>query len=126
MKNKGNINLNIKLINNNNYNNVPLMIYNKQSNKLNNINHKIDKKNSNIINKNKLNKNNKKITNISKPLDSNRVNKYTFQRNTIPSGYDEYDKEETFPIDDDVHNKIKNKFFTKHKTNLYGNLPLYH
>lgn len=37
LKNR-NINLNIKLINNNNYNNVPMMIYKKQTNKINNNN----------------------------------------------------------------------------------------
>ena len=59
-------------------------------------------------------------------MNSNRVNKYTFQRNTIASGYDEYDIEETLPIDDHVHNKIKIMSFTKHKTNLDRNLSLYH
>ena len=127
MKNKRNINLNIKLINNNNYNNVPLMIYNDQSNKLNNIKYYLNQKSPNIINKNKKLNNINNCPNNTKPINSNRVTKYTLQRKTITSVYNNnYNSKSTFPIDDENLNKIKIMNIPKHKNNLNKKLSLYH
>ena len=128
MNKKRNINLNIKLINNNNFNNVPLIIYNAQSNKLNNIKYYIEKGNSKIINKNKANNNIKQIYNITNPVNSNRVTKYTTNRKTITSSHNNlYNSDDTFPLEDEIHNKIKIMGVPKRKTNLdKKNLSLFH
>ena len=127
MKNKRNINLNIKLINNNNYNNVPLMIYNDQSNKLNNIKYYLNQKSPNNVNKNKILNNINNCPSNTKPINSNRVTKYTLQRKTITSVYNnKYNSKSTFPIDDENINKIKIMNIPKHKNNLNKKLSLYH
>jgi hypothetical protein len=119
LKNKRNINLNIKLINNNNYNNAPLMIYNDHSNKLNNIKYYIEKGNSKIINKNKTNTNIKQIYNKTNPVNSKRVTKYTINRKTITTDHNNlYNSDDTFPMEDEIRNKIKITNIPKHKTNL--------
>ena len=130
MKNKRNINLNIKLINNNNYNNVPLMIYNNQSNKLNCVYYSIEKNNSKTKCKSKINKVsnniNNNVTNKQKPINSNRVIKYKVRRKTIENGYDNKNDTDIYKIDEDVHNKIKVMNIPNHKTNLDRNTSLYH
>lgn len=130
LRNKRNINLNIKLINNNNYNNVPLMIYNDQSNKLNCVKYSIEKNNSKTKYKSKINKLsnniNNNVTNNQKPINSNRVIKYKVRRKTIECGYDNKYDTDIFKMDEDIHNKIKVMNIPNHKTNLDRNLSLYH
>ena len=117
---KNRIKLNIKLINNNNYNNVPLMIYNTQSDKLNNINNIIDKKNMKSKYRYTINNNINKIQN-----NPSRIIKYTIQRKIKTNHENNYDNEQYFQNEDDFHNKIKIMTIPKHKTQLDQNLSLY-
>jgi serine/threonine protein kinase len=70
LKNR-NINLNIKLINNNNYNNVPLMIYKKQTNKINNNNISSYAKQKKINKRNIINMINNQMVDINSNINSN-------------------------------------------------------
>ena len=110
---KNRIKLNIKLINNNNYNNVPLMIYNTYSNKLNNIKNNIDTKNIKTKYRNAINNNINKNQN-----NPSRIIKYTIQRKTKTNHENNYDDEQYFQNGDDFHNKIKIMTIPKHKTQL--------
>ena len=128
LKNRNNIKLNIKLINNNNYNNVPLMIYNAQSHKLNNIKNYLDKKNDKLKYRNKINSTNNstnKTPNHINQINSNRIIKYKIQRKTLTNNRNNYISGGYIPIEDDAHNKIKNKNISKHKTQLDKNICLY-
>ena len=105
----GNINLNIKLINNNNYNSAPLVIYNTQSNILKNTNNPLDQRIVKIINS--------ENGNNFKQIKPSRVVKYKIQRKTIVSNF--LDNKNIFlPIEDETHNKIKIMNSTKHKKQL--------
>ena len=109
----GNINLNIKLINNNNYNNAPLVIYNTQSNILKNAKHPFDKRIVKIINSE-----NEKNFN---PIKPSRIVKYKTKKKTIVSNF--LDNKDIFlPIEDETHNKIKIMNSTKLKKQLDKNL----
>ena len=120
-----NINLNIKLINNNNYNNVPLMIYKSQ---INNINKnkispyvkekKIDKRN--IINMMK-----NQMADINANINSNRIIKKRIQRKTLVNANNRYQKELFNGIEDENHNNIKILNIPNHKIHLDKNFHLY-
>ena len=121
-----NINLNIKLINNNNYGTAPLFIYNEQSNKLNNIKkipeNKIikDKCMNNLINQ-KLNK----ISN-TKNININRIIKYKIQRKTIANNEINIENNDLFTFGDERHNNlIKIMDDPKKKNQLDTNFSLY-
>ena len=102
------INLNIKLINNNNYNNAPLMIFNCQTNTSNNnIKNLSEKKKLNLKNRNAMNKIEYKLENNKKPINNKRIIKYKIQRNTIKSDRNSKENSHFFLTKYDSLNKIK-------------------
>ena len=111
------INLNIKLINNNNYNNAPLMVYNYQSYKSKNI-IKSGKKKMTLKNKNEIKKIEHNIESNNKPINYNRIIKYKIQRKTIKSDRNSKENNLFFPIKYDSLKRIKKMNSPKNKVQL--------
>lgn len=119
-----NINLNIKLINNNNYNNAPLMIYKNQTDRNYNKNPYIEEKKVN--NKKNMIINNQMVD-INKKINSNRIISYTIKRKTLvnTNNNNKYVKELFNDLGEEKHNKIKisnprYKILIDKKLNLYN------
>ena len=102
-KNK-NINLNIKLINNNNYNNILLKNSKDKTKKLNNKKIKIDI--------------NKKIDIIQRQNNINRIIKYKTYRNTSTSANNLKLKQFNYGIEENLQNKIRIMNIPIHKSKL--------
>ena len=122
------INLNIKLINNNNYNNSPFLIYNEQIKMINNNEYNPEK---NIIkakpktNISQINKNINKISNNTKNINNSRIIKYKIQRKTLINSENNQGKNDLFTFGDETHNKnIKIINIAKCKNELDKNFSI--
>jgi hypothetical protein len=117
LKNR-NINLNIKLINNNNYNNVPLMIYKKQTNKINNNNISSYAKQKKINKRNIINMINNQMVDINSNINSNRIVRKKIQRKTLANINNKCEKELFNDKGDKKLNNIKILDIPKYKIHL--------
>ena len=123
LKNR-NINLNIKLINNNNYNNAPLMIYKKQTNKINNNNISSYSKQKKINKRNIINMINNQKADINTKINSNRIIRKKIQRKTLANTNSKYEKGIFNDIGNENHNNIKILNIPRYKMQLDKKLNL--